>query len=71
MQGAKDSLCPLDLLEGVRKKMTAVSSLHVIAGGDHSLIVYKTELKAQGRSQPEVDAEIGEAVSTFLRSLGK
>ena len=71
VQGAKDSLCPLDLLEDVRKKMTAVSSLHVIAGGDHSLIVSKTELKAQGRSQPEVDAEIGEAVSTFLRSLGK
>jgi uncharacterized protein len=71
VQGAKDSLCPLDLLEDVRKKMTAVSGLHVVAGGDHSLVVSKTELKAQGRSQPEVDAGIGEAVSSFLRSLGK
>ena len=57
----------LDLLEDVRGKMTADSRLHVVAGGDHSLVVAKTQLKAQQRSQAEVDAEIGEAVSAFLR----
>ena len=69
VQGARDNLCPLDLLQTVREKMTAPSHLHVVAGGDHSLVVSKTELKAQGLSQHDVDARVAEAVATFLRDL--
>ena len=39
VQGTRDPLCPLDLLEGVRKRMQAPSTLHVVEGGDHSLMV--------------------------------
>lgn len=49
VQGTRDKLCPLDLLEEVRTKMTVPSSIHVVTGGDHSLLVSKTELKAQGQ----------------------
>jgi predicted alpha/beta-hydrolase family hydrolase len=71
LQGTRDPLCPLDLLEDVRGKMTAPSRLHVVAGGDHSLLVSKTQLRAQGLSQPEVDLEIVEAVKIFLQYLAQ
>ncbi len=38
VQGTRDPLCPLDLLEGVRKRMRAPSTLHVVDGADHSLL---------------------------------
>jgi len=69
VQGTRDGLCPLDLLEDVRRKMTAPSQLHVVTGGDHSLVVSKTQLKATGLSQHDVDVRIGEAVDIFLRGL--
>lgn len=69
IQGTRDKLCPLDLLEHVREKMSAPSFLHVVTGGDHSLVVSKTELKAQGVTQADVDRGIAAAVQAFLRSL--
>jgi predicted alpha/beta-hydrolase family hydrolase len=69
VQGTRDALCPLDLLEAVRAKMKAPSQLHVVEGGDHSLVVSKTQLKASGLSQPDVDQQIGEAVAGFVRGL--
>ena len=69
VQGTRDALCPLDLLEAVRAKMTAPSHLHVVEGGDHSLVVSKTQLKASGLSQRDVDMQIGEAVAAFVRGL--
>ena len=62
------SLCPLDLLEGVRKRMHAPSTLTVVEGGDHSLIVAKTALKALGSSQEEVDDSMLSAIGRFLRA---
>src|SRR4051812_24693535 len=41
VQGTRDLLCPLDLLESVRAGMTAPNRLHVVEGGDHSLMVLK------------------------------
>src|SRR5437762_13922589 len=41
VQGTRDSLCPFDLLESARKEMSAANILHVVEGGDHSLIVRK------------------------------
>jgi predicted alpha/beta-hydrolase family hydrolase len=69
VQGTRDSLCPLDLLESVRKKMIAPSFLHVVPGGDHSLIASKTELRTSGLSQSDVDLRIAEAVRAFLGGL--
>ena len=66
-QGTRDPLCPLDLLEGVRKRMRAPSTLYVVEGGDHSLIVPKTALKALGSSQEEVDDAMLTAIARFLK----
>lgn len=69
IQGTRDKLCPLDLFDQAREKMSAPSVLHVVTGGDHSLVVSKTELKAQGVTQAEVDCSIGAAIASFLRTL--
>jgi uncharacterized protein len=66
VQGTRDPLCPLDLLEDVRKRMGAPSTLHVVDEGDHSLIVGKAALKALGSSQEEVDDGISTAIARFL-----
>ena len=66
-QGTRDPLCPLDLLEGVRKRMRAPSTLYVVEGGDHSLIVAKATLKALGSSQEEVDDSMLTAIARFLK----
>jgi hypothetical protein len=67
-QGTRDPLCPLDLLEGVRKRMGALSTLYVVEGGDHSLIVAKAALKALGSSQEQVDENMLTAIVGFLRA---
>src|SRR6266699_2030365 len=46
VQGTRDPFCPLDLLENVRAKMKAAHFLHVVEGGDHSLVVAKRQLQA-------------------------
>jgi predicted alpha/beta-hydrolase family hydrolase len=66
VQGTRDSLCPLELLERVRAEMTARTSLHVVEGGDHSLMVTKRQLAASGQSQEEVDRRILEAITRFV-----
>jgi predicted alpha/beta-hydrolase family hydrolase len=48
LQGTRDPLCPLELLDDVRKRMRAPSTLHVVDGGDHSLLLAKATLKATG-----------------------
>lgn len=40
--GTRDSLCDLDLLQDVLKKLKAAYSLEVISGGDHSFRVLKS-----------------------------
>jgi predicted alpha/beta-hydrolase family hydrolase len=66
-QGTRDPLCPLDLLEGVRKRMRAPSTLYVVEGGDHSLVVAKAALKALGSSQEQVDERMVTAIARFVR----
>jgi uncharacterized protein len=65
-QGTRDPLCPLDLLEDVRKQMHAPSTLYIVEGGDHSLMVAKTALKALGSNQEEVDDDMLTAIARFL-----
>jgi uncharacterized protein len=67
VQGTRDPLCPLDLLEAVRKRMRAPSSLHVVDGGDHSLLVAKATLKARGSTQEEADEAARAAIVGFVK----
>ena len=69
VQGTRDSLCPLDLLENVRAKMKAPNFLHVVEGGDHSLVVTKRQLQTTGETQENVDQRIFEAISEFVDSV--
>ncbi len=68
LQGTRDALCPLDLLETVRAAMEAPNHLHVVEGGDHSLGVMKRELKAANETQEEVDRRIVESIARFVYS---
>ena len=64
VQGTRDPLCPLDLLESVRKEMTAFNLLHVVEGGDHSLLVRKKDLGNE--TQADVDQRIAKAIANFV-----
>jgi predicted alpha/beta-hydrolase family hydrolase len=66
VQGTRDSLCPLNLLESVRADMKAPTFLHVVEGGDHSLQVLKRQLAAAGETQEEVDRRIFETIAKFV-----
>ena len=69
VQGTRDALCPLDLLEQVRAEMKAPNFLHVVEGGDHSLRVPKRQLQATGETQEHVDHEILKAIIAFVDQL--
>jgi predicted alpha/beta-hydrolase family hydrolase len=67
VQGTRDPLCPLDLLEGVRAEMKTRNTLHLVEGGDHSLMLRKRRLQADGETQEDVDQKILDAIVTFLQ----
>ncbi len=69
IQGTRDALCPLDLLAKVRSEMAAPNFLHVVEGGDHSLIVTKTQLKSAGETQDQVDERVLAAIAQFAGRL--
>ena len=66
VQGTRDSLCPLELLENVRREMKTVNELYVVEGGDHSLMVGKKELKARGETQDDVEGRILDKIRDFV-----
>ena len=66
VQGTRDRLCPLDLLEQTRREMKAPNELYLVQGGDHSLQVEKARLKASGETQDDVDQRIMAAIESFL-----
>ena len=69
VQGTRDPLCPLDLLERVRADMKAPNFLHVVEGGDHSLRVPKRQLQAMGETQEDVDQRILKSIADFVSNL--
>ncbi len=69
LQGTRDGLCPPELLEATRKRMHARNELHVVEGGDHSLVVSKGALKKANETQADVDARIAERIADFLNSV--
>ena len=66
VQGTRDPLCPLNLLEPVRAQMSAPNELHVVDGGDHSLMVRKGDLKQVGKTQEDIDGGILRAIAEFV-----
>src|SRR5947209_16583134 len=82
VQGTRDPLCPLDLLEQVRTEMKAPNFLHIVEGGDHSLRVTKRHLLVAGETEArpakvgaatagrnDVDRRALEAIAEFIRRL--
>ncbi|HEX4706533.1 MAG TPA: alpha/beta family hydrolase [Candidatus Udaeobacter sp.] len=70
VQGTRDAMCPLDLLERVRGEMKTANFLHVVEGGDHSLRVSKRQLKETGKTQEYMDQLGYDAIARFIdRSL--
>jgi uncharacterized protein len=69
VQGTRDALCPLDLLERVRAEMKAGNFLHVVEGGDHSLRVPKRQIQATGETQEGVDQRILKSIADFVATL--
>src|SRR5881394_2339867 len=69
VQGTRDSLCPLDLLERVRIEMKTPNFLHVVEGGDHSLRVPKRKLQTNGETQRGIDQRILSAIAGFIDQL--
>jgi hypothetical protein len=69
VQGARDSLCPLDLLERVRAEMKAPNFLHIVEGGDHSLRVPKRLLQASGEMQEDIDGQVFKTITGFVDQL--
>jgi uncharacterized protein len=68
VQGTRDPLCPLESLKAVRAKMAAPNQLFLVEGGDHSLVVAKSELAARNSTQDEVFESVITAVSSFLQT---
>lgn len=66
VQGTRDSLCPLDLLQNVINEMQAHHFLHIVEGGDHSLQVPKRQLQKTGETQEEVDQRVLTAIAQFV-----
>jgi predicted alpha/beta-hydrolase family hydrolase len=64
VQGTRDPLCPLALLETVRSEMVVVNLLHVVESGDHSLLLRKKDLDDE--TQEAVDQRIAKAISDFV-----
>jgi uncharacterized protein len=69
VQGTRDPLCPLDLLESVRTEMKAPNFLHVVEGGDHSLRVPKRQLRGTDKTQEDVDQQILKVIAGFVDQL--
>jgi predicted alpha/beta-hydrolase family hydrolase len=69
VQGTRDPLCPLDLLERVRTEMKTQNVLHVVEGGDHSLRVPKRQLLSTSTTQEDIDREIFKAIAGFVDQL--
>ena len=66
VQGTRDPLCPLNLLEEVRLQMRAPNFLHLVEDGDHSLRLTKRGLQAAAETQDDVDQRILAAISKFV-----
>lgn len=66
IQGTRDPLCPLDLLEKVRAQMVAPNTLHLVTNGDHSLVLPKAAAEPQAASDNSILRAVSRLVETSL-----
>jgi uncharacterized protein len=66
VQGTRDTLCPLDLLQAVRREMTAPNELFIVESGDHSLQATRGFLKQHGLEQSDVETQVVDQIGAFL-----
>ncbi len=64
LQGTRDRLARLDLLEPVCHRLGRRATLHVVEGGDHSFHV----LKRSGRTDEDALDELAEGAAAWIRS---
>lgn len=69
VQGTRDSLCPLNLLERVRAEMKAPNFLYTVEGGDHSMRVPKRQLQGTRKTQEDIDQQILKTIAGFVDQL--
>ena len=65
LQGTRDKLAPLDLLEPVCQDLLPTTTLHVVEGADHGFHV----LKRSGRTDDEVQDELADATRSWIDDL--
>ena len=65
LQGDRDRLADLDLLQSVCRRLGGRATLHVVAGADHGFHV----LRSSGRTDAQVQDELARAVASWLRDL--
>jgi len=65
INGTRDTLCRRDLMDAAVRTVTAPWTMHWIEGADHSFHV----LKSSGRSDDDVQDEIGSASRAWLSRL--
>jgi hypothetical protein len=66
LQGTRDTLAELKLLEPVVKHLGKRATLHIVQGGDHSFHV----LARSGRRDADVMTEICDAMSAWIGTIG-
>lgn len=66
LQGTRDALAELNLLEPVVKKLDKLATLHLAKDADHSFHV----LKSSGRNDREVMTEVLDAFATWAGKIG-
>ena len=65
ISGTRDALCTQSLMVKSLQKIPAPCTLHWVEGADHSFRV----LKSSGRTEADVDAEIGAAAGAWLEKM--
>ena len=66
VQGTRDRMCPIRSLDAIRQDLEVPNYIHVVEGGDHSLIVRKTQLDELGKKQEDLDRAAVDAIKAFL-----
>jgi len=65
LNGTRDALCRLDLMDAVVPRLGANFQMHWLEGADHSFHV----LKSSGRTDADVMSEIGDATYRWLQKI--
>ncbi len=66
VQGTRDRMCPIRSLDEIRQDLEVPNYIHVVEGGDHSLIARKTQLEESGKKQDDLDKAAVDAIKAFL-----